>query len=471
MPPFVAVRPGEKVLRCTTVRRPDPVAPWSAFRVLIEATGGTSLSAPQRPPVAALVRDDYADEPALSLFNAVFGRDSLISGLILCPWYPQLLLSAVDVLARQQGDSVAVRREEEPGRVAHEIRDPEHDPVARRITQTAGWDWPYYGSIDATPLFLMAVRALTRRLGSGIVDRQVTGTGSTIGNAAVAALQWLVTRLEAEPVPLLVSRRAFEGSIENQVWKDSFDAYHHSDGELARVDTVASIEVQAIAHRALLAGAELLRGGMGQGGLSRSANELVDLAGALTAVVVDNFLVSDGLGDFVALGVDRDPDGALRPLQVRTSNPGWTLLSHLWDGPDAATGHRDLVARSLLVDGMLTETGVRTLHPASPRFRPTGYHNGNVWPFDTYIIAQGLAASGYAAEADRLRARLVSACATVGLFPEFFAGTDQGTLVAEVVIDVEQSDGRSNRICQPPQPYQTWTAAAVLAAKHSSSKP
>jgi glycogen debranching enzyme len=429
--------------------------------------GGTSLRSPVDAPVAAVVRKSYEHEPELTLFNAVFGRDSLICGLILAPWYPAVLWSAVAVLARHQGTTCVERREEEPGRIAHEIRDAERDPVARRITENAGWAWPYYGSIDATPLFVLAVRSLVRILGPEVLDRPVQGGATSVRAAVVGALAWLLGRLEGEAVPLLVSRRAFEGSIENQVWRDSFDAYHHADGALATVDTVASVEAQAIAHAALLAGAELLRSSPSRGiDLGRSPDELADLAQTLATIVADNFLVSDDLGDFVALGVDRGPDGSLRPLRVRTSNPGWTLLSSIWNSSGDPEECRGLVARSLLVDGMATPAGIRTLHPSSPRFRPTGYHNGNVWPFDTYIVAQGLAAAGETGAATQLCDGIVRACTNVGLFPEFFIGTDVGVEVADVIVEVGQPDGRVNRICQAPQPHQSWTAAAVLAAKH-----
>jgi len=117
------------------------------------------------PPIAALPLDDAEARPELRLFEALFARDALRACLAVEPWLPTLALSTLVRLAEVQGVAHDAAREEEPGRIPHEIRDPRRDPVARELTERSGWGWPYFGAVDTTPLFVVVLLRLYRRAG------------------------------------------------------------------------------------------------------------------------------------------------------------------------------------------------------------------------------------------------------------------------------------------------------------------
>jgi glycogen debranching enzyme len=410
------------------------------------------------------------DEPAnshLRLFEALFGRDSLICARILLPHYPGLARQTVLALAALQGCREEVRSEEEPGRIPHEVREPE-DPVARSITANAGWAWPYYGSIDATCLWISLVTALFR-IDPSFLDTLVYGRGGrrTMLDCLVQAVEWLVRRLDATESGLLESHPRFPGSIENQVWKDSWDAYCHADGTLATPGTIASVEVQGLAHDALLDVALVLTMRAVRAGPSLRPAALRLRADHIRSRILSDFWVEDEAGGFFALGLDRDLHGKPRPLAVRSSNMGHLLLSGVLDSDDTeVVRKRDALLRALLAPDMLCAAGVRTLSSAAARYRPNAYHNGNCWPWDTFMISAGMHRHGFTNIADDLCRRILRGYLATHLFPEFFSGDDDsrphfGTLIADVV----DHNDRRNRICQPPQEVQAWTVAALLAIK------
>jgi glycogen debranching enzyme len=175
--------------------------------------------------------------------------------------------------------------------------------------------------------------------------------------------------------------------------------------------------------------------------------------------VLRSFWQAD-LGTF-ALALTPEPDTrAWRPARVVASSPGHLLASRLLDGDDAAEP-RARLARRLLEPDLLAAAGVRTKALGSVRFRAGSYHNGSVWPMDTGVIADGLRRHGYAAEATELERRILAACATVGGFPEFFRGDpDDEPRVNTTIVDAV-IDGVPNRLEQPPQANQGWTATRV----------
>ena len=198
----------------------------------------------------------------LRLYEVVFGRDSLRVAIDLIPTYPQLGRATVLRLAELQGVTFNQSREEEPGRIVHEARD-KNDPIAESLSERLSWGWPYYGSVDATPEFIRTLTAYCRLteenqgfLSAEYVDR--AGATRSIAYALDMAVECILRRLDSTNEGLLEFKSVLPKGIENQVWKDSWDAYHHADGTLAdHQQGIASIEVQVTTFDALLDAAYL----------------------------------------------------------------------------------------------------------------------------------------------------------------------------------------------------------------------
>jgi glycogen debranching enzyme len=428
--PPVKLLPGERIEQVQELDLVDPPAMPDALEELCKLTG---VERPEEigengPAVGARVTEANAAQAAVRLFEVVFGRDSLTVALLVADLFPRLLETTVLHLARFQGTRDDAFREEEPGRIPHEIRDIETDGV---------WGFPYYGSVDATALYVLgAVRAIARR----------PAFAEEAQRPLERAVAWLVRRLDADELGLLSALRSNPNGLENQVWKDSWDSMSHADGTIANhAAPVASLEAQALAYDALVEVGELRR------------------AERLARAVEEHFW----LGDFYAIGVDRDPEtGAPRPLATRASNMGWLLRSRLLDGRE---DRQRAIVDLLLSDELLAEGGIRTLSSREVRFRPRAYHNGNVWGFDNYLISLGLEHRGFVDEAQELRRRIVAACRATHRFPEFVAGGEPGSaLIAKRIVDLyDEVNERANRVEQPPQEIQAWTVASVVAIEQS----
>jgi glycogen debranching enzyme len=379
------------------------------------------------PLIAARATDGNAGEAALRLFEIVYGRDSLVAALFVDDLFPLLRETTVLYLARHQGKKYDAWHEEEPGRIAHMIQNPDPDAML---------GFPYYGTVDATPHFISAaMRAIEAR----------PSFEPEIGDAIDGAVAWLLHRLATDDLGLLSYQRINRHGIANQIWKDSWDSMSHADGRVANhAAPVASVEAQALAHDALVEVGEL-----------RAAERLA-------RSVEKHFW----LGDFYAIGVDRDPTtGAPRPLATRASNMGWLLRSRLLDGRE---DRQRRIVELLFSDEFFAESGVRTLSSREVRFRPRSYHNGSVWPHDNYLISLGLEQRGFVDEAQELRDRLAASCRATRRFPEFFAGGDPGdALFPKRIVDVYDTvNDRLNRTEQPPQEIVCWTVTAMVALEH-----
>lgn len=440
---MVTLLPGERIESVQELDIADPPTMPVALDELCKLTG---VERPEEiglngPAVGARVSDANAGEAALRLFEVVFGRDSLTVALVVADLFPRLLETTVLYLAGIQGTVFDTLREEEPGRIAHEIRDPD----------TKGpWGFPYYGSVDATPLFVRAaVRAIERR----------PEFADEIREPLQAAVAWILRRLAADDLGLLSALRANPHGLENQVWKDSWDSMSHADGTVANhLAPVASVEAQALAYDALVDVAPL----------HPSSEIVLAAADRLKRAVEEHLWLDDPEGGFYAIGVDRDPvSGAPRALATRASNMGWLLGSRLLDGPELESRRQRLV--DLLVsEEFLADGGIRTLSSREVRFRPRAYHNGNVWGCDNYLISLGLERHGFVDEAQELRRRIAAACHATHRFPEFVAGGEPGTeLIAKRIVDLyDEVNERRNRVEQPPQEIQAWTVAAMVAIEN-----
>ncbi|WP_198412447.1 glycogen debranching N-terminal domain-containing protein [Nocardioides mangrovicus] len=341
-------------------------------------------------------------------FLTLFGRDSLWTARLLAPFDPDLVLSTLRVLARRQGERDDPATEEEPGRILHEVRSPDLDHSLPPL---------YYGSIDATSLFVCA-----------LADADDWGADAdqvrSLLPAARRCLSWQLSASAGSGWLRYVDRSG--RGLANQGWKDSEDSVQYADGRLAQAP-IALCEVQAYAYEAAVRGAALLaRYG------EPEVHGLEAWAGDLRERFNDRFWVGH-----VAIALDRDD----RPVDSVTSNMGHVLGTGILDADRARQ-----IARLLAGPELASGHGVRTLTSHSPRYSPLSYHGGSVWPHDTAIAVRGLAAEGLHEEAGRLaRDLLGTAPAFAHRLPELFGGDTPPSAYPAA--------------CRP----QAWAAAAPLA--------
>ena len=426
----VKLLPGERLERVQELDIVDPLATPDALDELCKLA---RVERPEEvgqngPLIAARATHANAGEAALRLFEIVYGRDSLMAALFVGDLFPLLREATVLYLASYQGKRYDAWHEEEPGRIAHMIWNPNRD---------AKLGYPYFGTVDATPHFISAAMHA--------IQARPTFEGE-IRHALAAAVAWLLRRLASDDLGLLSHQRVNSHGIANQVWKDSWDSMSHADGTVANhTAPVASLEAQALAYDALVEVGEL------------------HAADRLARSVEKHFW----LGDFYAIGVDRDPaTSAPRPLSTRASNMGWLLRSRLLDGRE---DRQRRIVELLFSDEFLAESGVRTLSNREVRFRSRSYHNGTVWPHDNYLISLGLEQRGFVDEAQELRRRLASFCRATHRFPEFVGGGEPGDApFTKRIVDVYDTvNDRPNRVEQPPQEIVCWTVTAMVAIEHA----
>lgn len=474
--PLPRLLPGESFVHVEHVPEYVPTEPPSSLRELqrlaqVKAEGEVGAFGPSLAAIA-LERPNETVSPELRKYEALFGRDSLRVALDVLPIYPLLMHATIHSLARLQGTTTHVAREEEPGRIIHEYRT-ESDPIAREITRKFGWEWPYYGSVDATPQFMRAVFAYMKQGDGGeTILRETTkgldGQTRTIGETYRNALAWVENRLNSNPEGFLEYKSSIPGGIENQVWRDSWDAYFHEDGTLAnRSHGIASVEVQQLVYDALLEAAVVFDHEFED---HQKALSLRARAETLREAILRHFWI-DEKGGYFALGTDRDADANIRPLKIRTSNMGHLLRSRLLSGEEYRP-FREATIAQLFSPEMLNVSGIRTLATDEVRFRPGAYHNGSVWLWDTYYSAEGLRYHGYYGLANHLANKIHTVINVTQKFPEYVRGDDLPTpTINPRVVDVwDEHAGRTNRIEQPPQEVQAWSVAAEIARDYYSGR-
>lgn len=474
LPDDIKLLPGERLLNVIYHEPRNFGRVPSSLEQILRLTGAQLEEeiGRQRPSIASLSLDPDEEEaklPHLHLFEVVFGRDSLRVAIDLISSYPELAHITTLMLASLQGTEYNSSREEEPGRIVHEARDKD-DPRAIELSSEFGWGWPYYGSVDATPEFIRVLAAycnVSEKNASFLFDTFINKNGEerTMAEALDAAIDWILMRLKSNSEEILEYKSVLPRGIENQVWKDSPDAYHHSDGTLANHSAgIASIEVQTTAYDAMLDAAHLYEEYLGN---HEKAQILRSQAERLRQTILNEFWTDDKGGYFV-LGTDRDNLGNLRQLKIRTSNMGHTLNSRLLEGSDPyITERRQSIVHQILSPELLCVSGVRTLASDEKRFRPGAYHNGSVWLWDTHHIAKGLRRHGYSEEADDLDRRILEVVDATRLFPEYVRGdfADKASVNTRTINVWDETHHRINKIEQPPQEVQAWTVAAILAIK------
>jgi glycogen debranching enzyme len=339
--------------------------------------------------------------PAAGLpwFMTMFGRDSILTSLQALPFTPSLAATTLRALGDWQGTRTDDFRDEDPGRILHEMRYGELPAFEERPHS------PYYGSADATPLYVVLLDEYERWTG----DRKLV---HELEYEARAALNWIDEYADLMGNGYIsYQRRNEKTGLENQCWKDSWDSISYSNGRLAGFPR-ATCELQGYAYDAKIRGARL----------AREIWKDDEYAAALERQAADlkrRFNRDFWIGDDEYFALALDADGA--QVDALSSNIGHLLWSGIVDKTKAKA-----IARHLLGSRLFSGWGVRTLAEGEGRYNPIGYHVGTVWPFDNAFIAWGLRRYGFKEEAARIAAGILEAAEFFdGRLPEAFGGYDR----------------------------------------------
>ncbi|MDQ0864579.1 amylo-alpha-1,6-glucosidase [Arthrobacter globiformis] len=327
-------------------------------------------------------------------FMTLFGRDSLWTSLMALPVDPSLALGTLQTLADRQGRVVDRMSEEEPGKILHEVRLDVSSGLA------LGGKSAYYGSVDATPLFVMMLGAVSRW---GFAP----ATTDALIPHADRALAWIRDYGDKDGDGFVEYARLNDQGLINQGWKDSWDGINFADGTLAE-GPIALCEVQAYVYGAYMSRAWMAY----DAGDETLGAELVDRAERLKKRFNEQFWLPERGYYAVAL------DGKKRPVDACASNMGHCLWFGIVDEDKAP-----LVVERLMSPEMFSGWGIRTLASDMAAYNPASYHNGSVWPHDNAIIAMGLMRYGFVEQAQRIATALLEAAEyTSGRLPELFCG-------------------------------------------------
>jgi glycogen debranching enzyme len=326
-------------------------------------------------------------------FMAVFGRDTIITCLQTLLFGPELAQSALHTLAELQAQADDPAIDAEPGKIVHEVRN---GRGAR------AWFPAYYGTLDATPLYLVLLSDVWRWTDDATLVR-------SLKEPALRALEWIDRFGDLDGDGFVEYQRRSEKGLDNQSWRDSGISQKFVDGTLAD-PPIAPAEVQGYVYDAKLRIAELARDVW----RDRELAERLERDAAELARRFDEAFWIEARGGYYALGLDG---------QKRTIDSLCSTIGHLlWSGivpPERV----DAVVDQLMGEELWSGWGVRTMSSADAGFNPLEYHNGTVWPHDNSLIAWGLARYGRWPESHRIVRRMMNAAAYFEYqLPEVFAG-------------------------------------------------
>jgi glycogen debranching enzyme len=365
----------------TTYRR--SLVDLAALRFSPPVSGGSSLPA-----------------AGLPWFMTMFGRDSIFTSLQALPFTPELAATTLHALGNWQGSRLDDFRDEDPGRILHELRYGEMTAFEERPHS------PYYGAADATPLYVVLLDEYERWTGDRRLVRELE-------REARAALAWIDDYADLMGNGYIsYQRRNEDTGLENQCWKDSWDSISYRDGRIPGFPR-ATCELQGYAYDAKMRGARLAREIWKD---TEFAGELERQAADLKRRFNRDFWVEDG--EYFALALDSEGG----QVDALTSNNGHLLWSGIVDKSKAKK-----VAEHLMGPRLFSGWGVRTLAEGEGRYNPIGYHVGTVWPFDSSFVAWGLRRYGFKEDAARIAAGILDAAEFFdGRLPEAFGGYERG---------------------------------------------
>jgi glycogen debranching enzyme len=339
--------------------------------------------------------DGLARLPAAGMpwFMTVFGRDTLISSLQTLLFGPELARGALEVLAELQATAEDPTIDAEPGKIVHEVR---------RGKAAKTWFERYYGTVDATPLYLILLSEVWRWTDDVMFVRGLR-------EPALRALEWIDTYGDDDGDGFVEYRRRSERGLDNQSWKDSGDSQRFHDGRLAQ-PPIAPCEVQGYVYDAKKRMAELAR----EAWRDRPLAERLDAEAEALRQQFDEAFWIDQRGGYYALALDGDK----RPVDSMCSNMGHLL----WSGI-VTPGRVTQVVDQLMGDALWSGWGVRTMSTEDHAYSPLAYHNGTVWPHDNSLIVWGLMRYARWPEAQRIVQRMLEASSFFEYeLPEVFAG-------------------------------------------------
>ena len=348
------------------------------------------------PPIAG---NRSLPAAGLPWFMTMFGRDSIFTSLQALPFTPELAATTLRALGEWQGTRIDDFRDEDPGRILHEMRYGELAAFEERPHT------PYYGNADATPLFVVLLDEYERWSGDRKLVRELE-------YEARAALNWIDEYADLQGNGYISYKRRNEKTgLENQCWKDSWDSISFSDGRLPGFPR-ATCELQGYAYDAKTRGARLARLVWKD---EQFAQRLEKEAADLKRRFNRDFWVEDD--EYFALALDENGE----QVDALTSNNGHLLWSGIVDKSKAKA-----VVRHLMGPRLFSGWGVRTLAEGEARYNPIGYHVGTVWPFDCSFIAWGLRRYGFKDEAATIAAGILDAAEFFhGRLPEAFGGYER----------------------------------------------
>ncbi len=352
-------------------------------------------------------------------YNTLFGRDSLISAWQMLKIDPSIARATLQILAKYQGKTINPRAEEEPGKILHEYRfTPEEQ------AELPEWSFPYYGSVDSTPLFIVLAGKYFQQTGDKTF---ILDTWSNI----IAAFHWITSYGDSDGDNYVEYERKSPHGLFHQGWRDGVEDH------LRIKPPVAIVEVQGYVYAAYQSIISLAKS-ISQNNVSKEALSRVQ---SLKEKFNKDFWMEKE--NYYALALD----GEKRQRNVITSNPG-----HLFFTGIVSKDKIDPTVSRLFKPDLWTPYGLRSHSSEEPDFDPYGYHCGTVWPHDNWIVYKGLEVLGFEGYANRIKKALVKAYLELGKIPELYA------VVGNKIVDLSESPVKG----VSANPLQAWASAGLL---------